>query len=56
MHSSDSSCFTPELFADFADVGFIGANNSTVSLFASFKDNGDAFNPRFSVDSVSSQT
>jgi hypothetical protein len=43
----------PGDFANFADVGFLGANNSTVSLFKSFKDNGDRFNPRFSVDSVS---
>jgi hypothetical protein len=42
----------PGDFANFADVGFLGANNSTVSLFNSFKDNGDAFNPRFSLDSV----
>jgi hypothetical protein len=42
----------PGDFENFADVGFLGANNSTVSLFKSFKDNGDAFNPRFSLDSV----
>ena len=42
-----------ECFANFADVEFLGANNSTVSLFDSFKDNGDRFNPRFSLDSVS---
>jgi hypothetical protein len=42
----------PGDFANFADVGFLGANNSTVSLFKSFKDNGDRFNPRFTVDSV----
>ena len=40
-------------FENFADVGFLGANNSTVSLFDSFKDNGDRSNPRFSLDSVS---
>jgi hypothetical protein len=44
---------SPGHFVNFADVGFIGANNSTVDLFKSFKDNGDRFNPRFSVDSVS---
>jgi hypothetical protein len=43
----------PGHFENFADVGFLGANNSTVSLFDSFKDNGDPFNPRFSVNSVS---
>jgi hypothetical protein len=45
--------FRPGDFANFADVGFLGANNSTVGLFKSFKDNGDRFNPRFSLDSVS---
>jgi hypothetical protein len=43
----------PGDFANFADLKFIGANNNTVSLFDSFKDNGDRFNPRFSLDSVS---
>jgi hypothetical protein len=43
----------PGVFENFADVGFLGANNSTVDLFKSFKDNGDRFNPRFSLDSVS---
>src|SRR5215467_3836643 len=43
----------PGHFENFADVGFLGANNSTVDLFKSFKDNGDPFNPRFTVDSVS---
>jgi hypothetical protein len=43
----------PGSFVNFADVRFIGANNSTVSLFDSFKDNGDRFNPRFSLDSAS---
>jgi hypothetical protein len=43
----------PGDFANFADVQFLGVNNSTVSLFDSFKDNGDAFNPRFSLDAVS---
>src|SRR5262245_33084685 len=33
----------PGDFENFADVGFLGANNSTVSLFRSFKDNGDPF-------------
>jgi hypothetical protein len=42
----------PGDFSNFADVRFIGVNNSTVSLFDSFKDNGDRFNPRFSLDSV----
>jgi hypothetical protein len=42
----------PGDFENFADVGFLGANNSTVNLFKSFKDNGDPFNPRFSLDSV----
>jgi hypothetical protein len=41
------------VFPNFADVQFLGANNSTVSLFDSFKDNGDRFDPRFSLDSVS---
>jgi hypothetical protein len=41
------------VFPNFADVGFLGTNDSTVDLFKSFKDNGDRFNPRFSVDSVS---
>jgi hypothetical protein len=45
--------FRPGTFANFADVKFLGANNSTVSLFDSFKDNGDRFNPRFTLDSVS---
>jgi hypothetical protein len=44
---------TNGVFVNFADVKFLGANNSTVSLFDSFKDNGDRFNPRFSLDSVS---
>jgi hypothetical protein len=43
----------PGVFENFADVGFLGASNSTVSLFDSFKDNGDRFNPRFSLNSVS---
>jgi hypothetical protein len=43
---------SPGNFENFADVGFLGANSSTVSLFQSFKDNGDPFNPRFSLDSV----
>jgi hypothetical protein len=43
----------PGNFENFADVGFLGANNGTVDLFQSFKDNGDPFNPRFTVDSVS---
>ena len=43
----------PGHFENFADVGFLGANNSTVDLFSSFKDNGDRFNPRFNLDSVS---
>src|SRR5262249_27434039 len=43
----------PGHFENFADVGFLGANNSTVDLFQSFKDNGDLFNPRVSLDSVS---
>src|SRR5262245_44043761 len=42
----------PGHFENFADVGFLGANNSTVDLFQSFKDNGDPFNPRFTLDSV----
>src|SRR5262249_49601449 len=42
----------PGDFANFADVQFLGINNSTLSLFDSFKDNGDRFNPRFSLDSV----
>jgi hypothetical protein len=45
--------FSPGNFANFVDVKFLGANNSTVSLFDSFKDNGDRSNPRFSLDSVS---
>ena len=43
----------PGDFSNFADVSFIGANASTVKLFDTFKDNGDAFNPRFSIDAVS---
>jgi hypothetical protein len=42
----------PGSFANFADVKFLGASASTVDLFNSFKDNGDRFNPRFSLDSV----
>jgi MYXO-CTERM domain-containing protein len=42
----------PGDFANFADVRFLGANASTVSLFDSFKDNGDRSNPRFSIDAV----
>jgi hypothetical protein len=38
---------------NFADVGFLGASNTTVDLFKSFKDNGDPFNPRFTLDPVS---
>ncbi|HEY7091269.1 MAG TPA: hypothetical protein VH518_24445, partial [Tepidisphaeraceae bacterium] len=41
----------PGDFSNFADVGFIGASN--VSLFDTFKDNGESSNPRFSVDAVS---
>jgi hypothetical protein len=41
------------VFENFADVEFLGANNSTVDLFQSFKDNGSDSNPRFSIDSVS---
>jgi hypothetical protein len=44
---------SPGVFENFADVEFLGANNSTVDLFQSFKDNGSDSNPRFSVDSVS---
>ena len=44
---------SPGNFENFADVEFLGANNSTVSLFESFKDNGDPFNPRFTLDLVS---
>jgi hypothetical protein len=43
----------PGVFSNFADVQFLGVNNSTLSLFDSFKDNGDDFNPRFTLDSVS---
>ena len=43
----------PGHFENFADVEFLGANNSTVDLFKSFKDNGKADNPRFTVDLVS---
>jgi hypothetical protein len=42
----------PGHFENFADVGFLGANNNTVDLFRSFKDNGDPFNPRFTLDSA----
>jgi hypothetical protein len=41
------------VFLNFADVQFLGASNS--QLFASFKDNGDQFNPRFTIDSVLTQ-
>jgi hypothetical protein len=44
--------FNPGNLANFADVEFLGTNKSTVELFKSFKDNGDRFNPRFSLDSV----
>jgi hypothetical protein len=40
-------------FKNFAQFQALGVNKSTVSLFDSFKDNGDDFNPRFSLDSVS---
>jgi hypothetical protein len=40
-------------FANFADSKFLGVNSSTVSLFDSFKDNHDQSNPRFTLDSVS---
>ena len=43
----------PGDFANFANFEFVGVNSSTVSLFNSFKDNGDQFNPRFSLNSVS---
>jgi len=43
----------PGVFSNFADVQFLGASESTVPLFDSFKDNGSDSNPRFSVDSVS---
>jgi hypothetical protein len=39
-------------FANFADVQFLGVNNSTVHLFDSFEDNHNKFNPRFTLDSV----
>jgi hypothetical protein len=39
--------------ANFADCKFLGVNSSTVSLFDSFKDNHDQSNPRFTLDSVS---
>jgi hypothetical protein len=45
--------FRPGLFANFADVQFLGVNNSTLPLFDSFKDNGSDSNPRFTLDSVS---
>lgn len=41
------------VFANFADVEFLGVNNSTQSLFDSFTDDGSDSNPRFSLDSVS---
>jgi hypothetical protein len=44
---------SPGVFENFADVGFLGLNSSTVSLFDSFKDNADPFNPRFTIDAVS---
>jgi hypothetical protein len=44
---------SPGVFPNFADVKFLGANDSTVDLFKSFKDNGNDSNPRFSLDSVS---
>jgi hypothetical protein len=40
----------PGVFENVADVAFIGATN--VSLFDSFKDNGNQSNPRFSVNAV----
>ena len=39
-------------FKNFAQFQALGVNKSTVGLFDSFKDNGDDFNPRFSLDSV----
>lgn len=42
----------PGDFANFADVGFLGVNSSTASLFDSFMDNGSDSNPRFTLDSV----
>jgi hypothetical protein len=44
---------SPGVFSNFADVQFIGANDSTVDLFNSFRDNGSDSNPRFTIDSVS---
>jgi hypothetical protein len=43
----------PGVFENFADVEFLGVNQSTLSLFDSFKDNGSDSNPRFSLNSVS---
>lgn len=43
----------PGVLTNFADVEFLGVNNSTVDLFQSFSGNGDASNPRFRLDSVS---
>jgi hypothetical protein len=53
LHALERQLIGPNgSFPNFADVQFLGVNASTVSLFDSFKDNGDRFNPRFSVDSV----
>jgi PEP-CTERM motif len=45
----------PGHFENFADVEFLGVNDKTLPLFDSFKDNGDAFNPRFDIDAVSTK-
>jgi hypothetical protein len=42
--------FKPGDFVNFADVKFLGTN---AALFESFQDNGDEFEPVFSVGSVS---
>jgi hypothetical protein len=54
LHAFESQLLGPQgVFENFAVFQFLGVNKSTVSLFDSFKDNGDRFNPRFSLDSVS---
>ena len=52
VRSKGQLILSPGHFRNFADVGLIGANNSTVDC-SNHSKTGDAFNPRFSLDSVS---
>jgi hypothetical protein len=45
----------PGHFENVAQFQALGINAKTLPLFDSFKDNGDDFNPRFSIDAVSTR-